>query len=1038
MWGHMSKSSLQVLLLCFSVLFWSCSSPTETKEQSTESLISTHLAQLYSRFQTEYPGRGVTDYPGHTIDDIPKSYAKVLLGELDRQGVDSFAAWPDLAVNSGYWLLHNSDANNDGVVGWGVPIAWDAYGDGSINPANTEYSITTGIVIDALLEWMERGPGSPKQKIINTISKAISPYLSQDVLSPSGMLPYSLQVEDRKYDTFNSAAYLAGQIQRFSKYLEDEVLKARMENVADMTMQALLNHVERSPETSAWYWDYSIQEDSPNDLPHASYIVLGIDTYVKNGGRLAEKFDMPSVYAHLNEFIPKSSTGFIRGWPRFKKEINGPARSYDVGMAMSLSCQIPNLSNLTEPLVSAVESYRADDGSYLRHPKGTEGFDELSIAEYEAYLYHGLANCAYAGAKEKGKTPVAIRLSGNASDHKEFDTIRQNATGFMKIPGLNLVSDEAKHDVEFNIDTYRSILTLDGHPPIIFPQNGIPVWVEKVDSLSYAIFFRSIPDGKLSLFQYQKEGKILIKSEIATISDAELMFRSARWHNGQLYVVAYDNPSLHNYLIRFSPTREGFMQVGESVKLPLLEDPAGGTYEMIPAVFFAKHNNDLYVIGGTLKSKISEIGEASETRIENCLKAIEIAETPFGPAVLCQSKNQPNFSQPYFIDSPGDLVAPDLSTSEVFWNLRFNNGTLQIKQAKNPSDYTELFAYDLARIQQKGWMEFGIDNSEGRIPWSQIYYLNGFLDVLLLAQLDNSFCEQMKPLLPVIRQRLDMELKIIDDIWGLGRYKTRAFSIDRSPELFAVQTSRLLLLMQRYLDEVDQPIVLRSYRDVKKTVYSLKDHIEVLAYSGESERWIEPGKPHLRWPKGSKFYYDGTPVPFNHQNEWAYSIISTFDKRTDLPETKLDDALDIIDFFINRITKKGEFPRNGEWDYWWGTARDGWAAEDGISINTPEYVGDKIKAWISFRSIDAMSTLSASEYFEPEVRTRSIHSISSLVSRGLLYPFVGYELVRRGEPITLTKNVALQYIRFSSPWEIQNAAWAQLYFSHTGAKTSSP
>src|SRR5690606_11942402 len=122
----------------------------------------------------------------------------------------------EIGFNAGQWLLQHDDENQDGTIGWGVPVAWDAYGDGSVNPKDTEYTISTAIAVDALLSWLDFSDTSLHARILNTVEQSLEPYLDGSMRTPAGLLPYSLMPSDRKYDTFNPAAYLAGQLQRFS------------------------------------------------------------------------------------------------------------------------------------------------------------------------------------------------------------------------------------------------------------------------------------------------------------------------------------------------------------------------------------------------------------------------------------------------------------------------------------------------------------------------------------------------------------------------------------------------------------------------------------------------------------------------------------------------------------------------------------------------------------------------------------------------------------------------------------------------------
>ncbi len=350
------------------------------------------LDKLQASLDADHPGRGMTDYPSDLPDDIPKAYAMVLLGEIARGRLLGAGEVPRPGPVAGTWLLDHADENRDGVTGWGVPIAWDAYGDGSINPANTEYAISTAISIHALLDWAEVSDKAPRQRILDTVEKALLPYLDSRIRSPAGMSPYSLKTSDRPYDTFNPAAYLAGQMQRFSRITNDAAMAAKLREAADSTMRALLAHKQINPEGGDWYWNYSIQEAVPNDLPHASYIVDGIVAYLVHGGQLSDRFDRPKVVAHLLQFLDAKGEG-LRAWPRFKADVTMPARLYDLGIAMHVACSEQALAPMRGKLFAQVPAYLGADGHYMKYPLSSER-PNLVVAEYEAYLFRGLASCA--------------------------------------------------------------------------------------------------------------------------------------------------------------------------------------------------------------------------------------------------------------------------------------------------------------------------------------------------------------------------------------------------------------------------------------------------------------------------------------------------------------------------------------------------------------------------------------------------------------------------------------------------------------------
>lgn len=372
-------------------------------------------SEIHAALPGERPGFGATDYPGHTEGDVPKSYAMVLLAETERRGHSWRAGEANLARVAGEWLLANADSNGDGVVGWGLPVAWDAYEDGSVNPPHTEYTISTAIVIDALLGWAERDPMAPHARIRETVRRAIEPYLDTRVASPSGMAPYSLAQADRRYDTFNPAAYLAGQIQRAGLDVDDHRLRERYLAAADATMRAVLQHRKLAPGSGHWYWNYSVQQALPNDLPHAGYMIAGIRAYLEHGGRLAGRFDWYAVLHHLGDF--KGEAGEVRAFPVFTKALKLAARSYDLGFALHLACTETRTAALAPWLMGSLARYRTAGARYLKYPKGSPT-PELVINEYEAYLYRGLSSCAIAAlpsAPASGSASASVSAPAWAS-----------------------------------------------------------------------------------------------------------------------------------------------------------------------------------------------------------------------------------------------------------------------------------------------------------------------------------------------------------------------------------------------------------------------------------------------------------------------------------------------------------------------------------------------------------------------------------------------------------------------------------------------
>jgi hypothetical protein len=57
-----------------------------------------------------------------------------------------------MATKVSDYLVQHKDDNGDGKTGWGLPNAWDAFQDGTINPPNTVYAFETSLVSDGLID----------------------------------------------------------------------------------------------------------------------------------------------------------------------------------------------------------------------------------------------------------------------------------------------------------------------------------------------------------------------------------------------------------------------------------------------------------------------------------------------------------------------------------------------------------------------------------------------------------------------------------------------------------------------------------------------------------------------------------------------------------------------------------------------------------------------------------------------------------------------------------------------------------------------
>jgi len=1057
-WSCVASSLRRVCVVVGTLSCVACSNPASPPAEANP-LIEAAALELYAALPPQRPGFGITDYPGHAEGDVPKSYAMVLLAELERLGSDWRGHQDNLARAAGRWLLEHADSNADGVIGWGLPVAWDAYEDGSVNAPHTEYTIATAIVLDALLTWAEQDLHAPADLIRRTVTAAIAPYLNPAQRSPSGMAPYSLTVADRRYDTFNPAAYLAGQIQRASLQVTDRRLRAQYSATADATMRALLQHRRVAAGTGHWYWNYSVQQALPNDLPHAGYVVAGIRAYIEHGGRLGDEFDWYAVLGHLNDF--RGEAGRVRAFPTFVTGLKMAARSYDLGFALHLACTESAIEGLVPAWLEALPRYRAEQGRYLKHPSGTSS-TALVINEYEAYLYRGLTSCAMRWrerAHAARATQAALPLRAYADTGALADRLLAQppstppaSKGSQGAPTMStsgvpvpLLPAEAGH-VSFD-RARRATLSLPEGAEITLPVAGVPVRVLATPA-STLVFLRRHPGDELLLLRYAGNRlacTLAVDAPFASTHKATAAMpalRAATLRAGRLHAVVYDNVEQANAYLAWDVPVVGcplLQPPSPTARLPSLEEPAGSTYEMVPSLHFHADANRLWLAGGNMQLEVGSQGPGAVERIAGCRHIVESAPTPTGLAHLCVASSPAGVSpeRPLIVVAPPGVESPMPDAARGVPNrIAWSNGALRLDHASSPAQLRRLLRRDLERTAPGGWMELGINNTEGRVPWSQVYYLDGLLDIAMLARRDARLLAVYGPLLPELRRRLDLEMDWLDEHISAGRHRTRAFTIDRSPALFAVQTSRMLMLMHRYRLDVPEARQPASYETLRHAVHGLHGHIDVLASEGEEERWIAAGRRHLRWPRGSAFQFDGMPVPFNHQNEWAHAVLATADSQT--PAETRSAAQDVVAHFMDRIAPEGSLPTSGTWDYWWGRAYDGWGAADRYSINTPRFRGDRIKAWISFRTIDALALLEGTAHAGGRAAGQSVASVADLAERGLLYPFVNRGLVMAagkdasGGTLHVSRAAATAYSRVSSPWELANASWCLARFALEG------
>ncbi|MBV6450550.1 MAG: hypothetical protein MHPDNHAH_01274 [Anaerolineales bacterium] len=1030
------------LVLVVLAINYSLHEEREQKEGAAETSFEQDYNNLLGTFSVEYPGRGVLDYPGNVSADYAKSYAMFLSAELLRAQNEPYFQLSDGAKNAGYWLLDHADVDQDGVIGWGLPVAWDAYGDGTVNPPDTIYTITTAIAINSLLDWLEMDPNAPADWIVSTVDAAFQPFLEPGRITPNGLLVYSLSSYDQQYDTYNPAAYMAGQMQRFSGITSDDVQRRRLRSVADRVMSALLKDKRTDPD-GGWYWLYSVNESSPNDAAHALYIVDGIYQYLLHDGTLAKEFVWIDVVRHIDLFYsPKDQT-----WLRFPQispaSSKEPPRLYEVGMLLHFMGRMGNQAEGLSLFRFALAAYRLPDGTYAKFPVATYGADKPQVInEYMSYLLYGWSSFLFS-------SPVYASLPARTMDLSQASMFpSMDASQPVLVPFTFFDTADFDIDLEFNVSGLEGNLIVNDRK-FHLPARTLPLKIIQWDPTRLIVFTRELWTNQTQVWALDVDSGAFQPIPLPAALNAS-MFRQAVLYNGHIVFILFDPIEKTNYFYRLLPTDqdEAPVRFDESFKEEFFIDEIYG-YRQQPHILVSEFDGQLYFCSDSVLYVYKYAPGAGETSVLNAsflpnhYRALEVASDEDGIYALYKdidySANEPDAKEasPFVLHNLADqTIVRDDFADRIPYRLRVMDGTPQVSYVQTQLDMVDLFLWDMRNMPASGMMSAGVNNFEGEVVWTQSYYLNAFIDVLGGTS-DYRTASPLSSIKPQIKRRLDFEMALLDKMLMEGPgLLCKTFTVDRSPVLHAVQTGKFLLLMKRYR-ELPNPIYLKSYLGFRRQVINLNGHIEVLARAEANDRWLNEGRYYLMWPKGSAFWADGVGIPYNHQNMWAAGVL--FDEKSEnLPENVQQAVMDIstqvleYEGFLDLIPKNSNWYSNStgyfEWHYWWGQARAGWSETDHVSQNTPAWSGDGDNIALPvYRTFDAIAILVAGEHGAQILPAGIVEYFRKGVEEDGLELFLSSYLARYGNVPEVSPELAGKYLRFANQPDLRNAIWSYQY-----------
>lgn len=322
---------------------------------------------LLAQFPEERQGVGLEPFWDGAPLEQPMTYAIVLSSETLRYRSSPNAESERRIRKALSWLVDNADLDRDGTPGWGLPDPWDAFSDGSVNPANQVYTITTSIVMNSLLDALHiRSLWAPSER--EPARQAIRAALlkwCRDVWSDTpegGFFWYSPRLVDAQFVPNVSAMFMgtAVRVLREDPDLlapeESELVREKIRRAVNALVAAV------SIRGGLPFWDYIVGSGDPNDLLHHVYTLWGLELYRIGGdGKVRLPWQTADAVRSLDTFWVGRE---IREYPQDVNYSGGqarygemPAELWGAGAMLALYARWGERESASRVLTTVVQSY---------------------------------------------------------------------------------------------------------------------------------------------------------------------------------------------------------------------------------------------------------------------------------------------------------------------------------------------------------------------------------------------------------------------------------------------------------------------------------------------------------------------------------------------------------------------------------------------------------------------------------------------------------------------------------------------------------
>jgi len=358
--------------------------------------------KLLAGLTSEFNGRGYDVLSPGCSADYPMAYAMIASASAIMYQNTRKDSYLYDAIRNADWLVDNADLDQEGLIGWGVPIEVTS---GEVSyPASHEYTITMTFVVQSLLDVVdaiERYREShqvlsltAKRDGYREVAKAaVAVVIDKKCFNeyPQGQVAfwYSCTPTDASYEATNIIAMMAGVLQRISHYVDESDLAATWCSFADGAVRFLLVKAKQEAQGTL-YWDYRLDGTVRcyrQDLVHTGYTAWGLLFYSEFGGNLAGDIPLERITRSFAEYSCSETYPLIRFVDR-----KGSARLWGAAFQLAVLARANCQADFVQDAFSRALELRNEDGLfsfaydnnsvYVR----AEAATLLALSEYYRYL----------------------------------------------------------------------------------------------------------------------------------------------------------------------------------------------------------------------------------------------------------------------------------------------------------------------------------------------------------------------------------------------------------------------------------------------------------------------------------------------------------------------------------------------------------------------------------------------------------------------------------------------------------------------------